>query len=281
MVGPDRSGDRELTADEGPPEPGRPLSVSQHKTYYRCPYGYYLERIEGAWQRPAAWLPQGTAFHEAAEAYERSDRTMTVDAMQDVFRESYARATNEMAAETPNLTYWFRSGPYAGPQDIQRRFSLGLEQVERYPAWYEKHPNEVIWTDPNGEPGVELGFVIDLAGITVRGFIDAVIVDETTGRVRVRDNKSGNQPGDGFQLGTYSVALAVKYGIEQPSVGDYWMARTGKPTFDYDLTEWTVERVTEEFHQLADDIEAERFNPDPEPSKCMFCSVATSCEFAA
>ncbi|CAM4518933.1 PD-(D/E)XK nuclease family protein [Nocardia ninae] len=268
------------TTDERPPGTGRPLSVSQHKTYERCSYGYYLERIEGVWQRPAAWLSQGTAFHEAAEAYERSGRAMTVPEMQEVFRESYAHETNKMADETPNLAYWFSSGPYAGPQDIERRYGIGLEQVERYPAWYEKHPNEVIWIDPDGEPGIELGFVVDLDGITVRGFIDAVILDETTGRMRVRDNKSGNQPGDDFQLGTYSAALAVKYGIEQPSIGDYWMARTGKPTFDYDLAEWTVDRVTEEFHQLAANIEAARFIPDPEPSKCRFCSVASSCEFS-
>jgi putative RecB family exonuclease len=265
-------------------------SVSQINQYSRCPYSYKLARIDKVWQRPAAWLGQGSAVHEAAEAYEKSGRTMTLDEAQDVFRESYAKHINEACEVTPNLEWWFASGPYGGERDIERRFGIGLEQVERYIRWYEKHPEEVIWIAPDGTPGIELGFDIDLDGVLVRGYIDAVIQlpglagDNDDGSPRpevlVRDNKTGNTPGDDFQLGVYGVALAEQFGIEPPQLGDYWMGKSGKPTYPYDLGEWTREAVTARFHELEANIAAERFDPDPEPSKCNFCDVALSCEYS-
>ncbi|ERB55291.1 hypothetical protein N806_29695 [Rhodococcus sp. P27] len=253
-------------------------SVSQLNQYERCPLAYKLSRIDKVWQRPAAWLPQGSAVHEAAEAWERSGRTMTVEDAQEVYKTSYVEHTNKYAETTPNFDFWFRSGPYAGERDIERRFGIGLEQVEKYVDWYTEHPEEVIWIAPDGTPGIELGFDIDLDGVPVRGFIDAVI--ETEGKVIVRDNKTGNTPGDDFQLGVYSVALAEQYGIEAPQIGDYWMGRSGKPTYPYKIGEWTKERVTEKFHELEANIQAERFDADPEPSKCAFCDVNQSCPFA-
>lgn len=253
-------------------------SVSQLKLYERCPYAYKLSRMDKVWQRPAAWLAQGSAVHEAAEAYERSGRTLTIQQAQDVFRESYAKHINEACETTPDFSRWFASGPYGGQLDTERRYEIGLGQVEKYLDWYEAHPDEVIWIAPDGTPGIEIGFDIDLDGVMVRGFIDAVI--EQGGDVLVRDNKTGNQPGDDFQLAVYAVALAEQYGIEQPSVGDYWMGRSGKPTKVYPLNGWTREKVSAKFAELEENITAGKFDPDPEPSKCRFCDVSAACDYA-
>lgn len=256
-------------------------SVSQINQYTKCPYSYYLDRIQKVWSRPAAWLAQGSAVHVAGEMYERSGRSMTLEEMQDVFRESYVEEIAKYTEETPNFEYWFSSGPYGGEADTERRYGLGLEQCERYQTWYRNHPEEVIWLADDGTPGIEIGFDIDLDGVLVRGYIDAVIHNTETGKVIVRDNKTGNTPGDDFQLGVYGVALNVEYGIEPPTEGDYWMGRSGKPTYPYDIGEWTREKVTERFHELEDNIQAGNFEPDPEPSKCAFCSVNASCSFFA
>lgn len=253
-------------------------SVSQLKLYERCPMAYKLSRIDKVWRRPAAWLGQGSAVHEAAEAFERSGRTLTVDETQDVFRESYQTHINEACETTPNFEYWFASGPYAGATDIERRYNIGLEQCVKYIDWYTAHPDEVIWIAPDGTPGIEIGFDIDLDGVMVRGFIDAVIVKD--GAVIVRDNKTGNSPGDDFQLAVYGVALAEQFGIDPPQVGDYWMGRSGKPTVPYKIGAWTRDRVAEKFAELEANITAGRFDADPEPSKCRFCDVSYSCEFA-
>ena len=59
------------------------------------------------------------------------------------------------------------------------------------------------------------------------------------------------------------------------------MGKTGKPTIIYDLTESPTEVVANEFEKMDKAVRAGQFEADPEPSKCRFCSVATSCEFAA
>lgn len=258
----------------------RPRSVSQVKEYTQCPYRFYLHRILRAWERPAAWLPQGLGVHEAAEAWERSGREMSLEDAQDAYRESYAKHTNRLCSDTPNLDWWFSSGPYHGETDIQRRFDLGLSQVERYLTYYtETAPKEVVWITPDGTPAIELGFEMELDGVKVRGYIDQVI-EMPAGETRVRDIKSGNSPGDDFQLATYKVAVEETYGATV-RFGDYWMGRNGKPTVPYNIEAWTTEKVTEVFKATDEAILAERFDPDPEPSKCRFCSVALACEFAA
>lgn len=255
-------------------------SVSQVKEYQRCPYAYYLNRIEKAWQRPAAWLPQGLAVHEAAEEYEKTGRTMPLDKAQEVFRESYAKHTNRLCEATPNFDWWFASGPYRGEEDIGRRFEIGLGQVEQYINYYtDTAPEQVIWITPEGEPAIELGFNIDLDGVPVRGFIDQVIASPDHPSPLVRDIKTGNQPGDHFQLSVYAVAVNEMHGTEI-TAGDYWMGRRGKPTKTYDLSSWSKEGVTEVFHKVDEGIKAGDFPALPEESKCRFCSVSASCEFA-
>lgn len=256
-----------------------PRSVSQVQKYNECPYAFYLERVEKAWQKPAAWFPQGTAVHAAAEHHERSNRTSTVEELSEVYAESYAEEVNGYLADTPNPRYWFRSGPYDGEADIERRFDLGQAQVGRYVEYYDNHPDEVIWRTPGGEPGIELGFTAELGGVAVRGYIDAVIHHPNYG-VIVRDNKSGNKPGNGFQLAVYAEGIRQEH-EQSVAIGDYWMGRNGKPTVPYHLTGWDYEALSAEFSAIDEGVKAERFDPKPEPNKCGFCQVKTACEFSA
>ena len=251
-------------------------SVSQLNQYARCAYSYKLARIDKEWQRPAAWTAQGSAVHEAIEAWEKSDRQMTLEAVQQVFLTSYAGYINASCEDTPNFQWWFASGPYDALRDIPRRQDIGLEQCEKYIAWAEKHTEEKVWITPDGMAAIELPFEVELDGIPVRGFIDAIL--EVNGELVVRDHKTGNQPGDDFQLGVYAVAVEILYGV-RPLKGDYWMGKTGKATYPYDLTPWTREAVTERFRELEDNIQAGNFPPDPESSKCRFCDVAYTCPF--
>lgn len=254
-------------------------SVSQYNTYQRCPYAYKLQRLDKVWQRPAAWLAQGSAVHEAAEAWELSLREMDVEDAKDVFRSSYADHINAAAEITPNFGEWFGSGPYAGETDIERRYHIGLQHIERYIDYYERTPQEVIYLDPStGVLSVELGFDIDLDGVLIRGYIDAII--QCGSDIIVRDLKTGNKPGDEFQLAVYAVGVEEMIGLK-PNRLDYFMSKTGKPTKNYDVGDWGKERITEMFGELEDNIKAERFDPKPDPKTCMFCDVRSSCEFSA
>jgi putative RecB family exonuclease len=255
-------------------------SVSQLNQYIRCPMAYKLGRIDKVWARPAAWLPQGTAFHAVAEEYEKrlSDGiTMSLDEARDLFRDEYAAGIGELCDLTPNFEWWFWSGPYSGERDIERRYHIGLEQVEKFVAWRES-PGQQIWVTPDGRPAIELDFAVELDGIIVRGFIDAVVVVD--GELRVRDYKTGNSPGDDFQLGVYAMAIEILFGVRPPA-GDYFMAgkrgKPAKPTAPYDLSRWTREEITARFHEVELEIQAGNFDPLPEPSKCGFCDVNRSC----
>lgn len=254
-------------------------SVSQYNTYNQCPMRYKLEKLDKVWQRPAAWLSQGTAVHAAYEAWERSGRTMSLEEMQQVFVDSYIESVGEQAEGTPNTEYWFASGPYKGPVDIERRFNIGLEQCEKLIAWYEAHPDEKIWVTPDGTPAIELPFEVTLNGVLVKGFIDAIMV-MPDGRLVVRDLKTGNLPGDTFQLATYAAAMWSMYGVVITQ-GDYLMGKTGKPTLVYDLTETSPDEVGEKFKTMDESVKAGIFPASSDPKICTMCSVKTSCEFAA
>lgn len=260
-------------------------SVSQLNQYCRCPLAYKLSRIDKVWARPAAWLPQGTAFHTVAELieiWESYGFPLSLEEAQELFKHHYTEDIGAMCEITPNFQWWFWSGPYNGETDIERRFHVGLEQVEKFMAWRDLKGQE-IWITPDGTPAIELAFSIiietPIGPIKIRGFIDAVVV--VAGELRVRDYKTGNKPGDDFQLGVYALAISMLYGIDPPRTGDYFMAgKKGKKPFvtdPYDLTEWTPELIAERFHEVEVGIQAGDFPPAPEPDKCAFCDVSYSC----
>lgn len=263
-------------------------SVSQLKEYRQCGYRYYLSRLakdkdgNRIWQRPAAWFPQGLAFHEAAEWWENSHRTGTLEEAQAVYTESYDKHTNRLTAETPNLEAWFDSSwRYPPEKDIERRYLIGLEQVEKYLKYcLEKKPKEVLFENKEGNPFVEQPFEFELDGVKVRGYIDAVYWDDERNCWAVRDYKTGKSPGEATQLAVYGYAVNQEYDLDITH-GDYWMAKTGKPTVRYDIREWTEQQLTDIFGLLDEDIRSERFDPKPSPDNCKFCSVAAACEYAA
>lgn len=288
-------------AQPGGQEPNR-RSVSQFNQYAKCPKSYKLARIDNVWQRPAAWLPQGTAFHAVLEAVEKGlheGRDVTLEKALALFDREYAKDINALTAITPNFEWWSASGPYRGREDVERRWAIGREQIEKFFSWrFDK--GQTIWITPDHKPAVELNFDMILGEdpscpvhvhglkdddcecghrVRVVGFIDVVV--EVGGELLIRDYKTGNTPGDDFQLGVYALAIRKKYGVEVWS-GDYYMAgkkgKPGKPTAPYDLSEWTEEAVTARFAELEENIQAGRFDPDPEPSKCAFCDVSYSCE---
>ena len=250
-------------------------SVSQYNTYQKCPYAYKLSRIDKVWSRPAAWLAQGSAVHEAAEAWEKSMRQMPLDEAQNVFRDSYERHINEACEITPEFNSWFASGPYRGEQDIERRYTIGLQHVETYVNYYYDHPEEVIWVSPTGVPGVELDFDIVLDGVLVRGFIDSII--QCGEDLIVRDIKTGNKPGDEFQLAVYAVGVNEVYNI-QPNKLDYMMTKTGS-TVSHLIDGWDKDKISSMFRELEDNINDGLFPAKPSKTNCNFCDVSDSCEF--
>lgn len=258
-------------------------SVSQLQEYMEelggCAYKYFLNRVVRAWDRPAAWLPQGLAVHEAAEAWEKSDRSIPREQVIEIYKARYRSHTNRLAEDTPNFEFWFPSWKYTGWTDITRRADIGLQQINQYLDWYENHPNEKIWRTPDGKKAVELGFDMSLGVVKVIGYIDQII-ETGVHQLRLRDIKTGKKPGGVLQLKVYSLAVQKKFNVVI-NEGDYWMGNSGKPTREtYDLSSMSEQQMVDLFERMDQGVRAEEFEPSPDPDKCRMCPVRSACVFA-
>ncbi|MET8684828.1 PD-(D/E)XK nuclease family protein [Streptomyces sp. NPDC004732] len=255
----------------------RPRSVSQAKQYDQCPYGYYLARIKREPELQAAWLGHGVAVHAAAEAWEKSGRSLGLEGAQEVFKGEYAKMANRGLEAEPNETGWQASGPYTGFVDLERRWGLGLDQVRKYLDWYEANPDQVIWKDAEGKAAIELKFDLDLDGVQVIGFIDQVIETKKNGP-RARDIKTGVIPkaDDTFQLDTYALAMKDQYGISCET-GDFWSGKTGRPSRARKLSA-SRDQIVEVFKTMDEGVKAQDFRPKPGEA-CGRCPVQRSCTY--
>lgn len=254
-------------------------SYSQLSSYHRCPEAYRLARIEKVPETPAAWLPHGTAVHAAGEAYEKSGRNLNEAEVIQIFKDEYIKDTNKLLDKTPNPGQWFNSGRYEGKEDIERRYLLGQEHVVNYISYYQKHPDEVIWIDNNGNPAIENEFNIELEGVPVRGFIDAVINIGDLLTV-VRDTKTGATPGTTEQLTLYSMAVEIENPGIQIDQGDYLMTKTGRVSKPHDVTSGkSRDQLTLDFITMDTAVKNGDFPANPSPENCRRCPVAQSCKF--
>lgn len=261
-------------------------SVSQVQQYDRCPHQYYLARIykeddQRVWQEPCAWLPQGTAFHLVCEEVEKSDRAMPIEEAFKVFDKEYWAEINKLLEETPNTDRWAKSGPYDGDHDIPRRYDIGLEQIEKFYAYNDAHPEETVWVAPDGVPAIETEFEVVIGDVEVRGKIDVIKQSpKWKDGPRPVDYKTGNKPGEIFQLKTYQRAMKISHGVDM-EYGYFWMAKTGKMTFKKDLSEISDGQLEDIYGRADAGIRAEQFDPKPDEETCRRCSVRFACAFSA
>jgi putative RecB family exonuclease len=258
-------------------------SWSQLNEYNECGYRYYLKRIakdsngDQIWQRPAAWTVQGTAVHIAAEVWEKSDRILTDEEVTTIYTEAYWDQINERLEDTPNYSEWFASGPYRGFTDIDRRYKIGLDQIQSYLEFYRNDSPMDIPITINGSMAIEIPAEGLIGSVPVRGVIDGIM--ETDSGLRVRDIKTGKRLGDPMQLKIYQELIIQNFGIKI-RFGDFWSGQTGVTTPVADLDALSLDDLTSEFQRLEEGINSERFDPKPSPA-CAMCDVQHACPFAA
>lgn len=281
------------TQQAEPAKPARnietqPRSVSQTEQYEKCGWQFYLQRVERVVPRPAAWSFQGTAFHSAAEALEKSGRAKGEEEIVQLFSDQYSALVNKALDREPNLDRWLTGSKKPAGQDIEERYALGQKQVARYVEWSnETQPD--IWWDGEGwngydiedapvspTQGLELYFKVDLGGVVVRGYIDQLI-SEDDGSVRVRDLKTGSTKSE-FQLQTYKVAVEQVYGVTV-NRGDWYLGKTGKLSKTLDLSEVTEYQVAARYVEMDQGVKAGNFPASP-GFHCGFCDVSHACSYS-
>lgn len=271
----------------------QPRSVSQTEQYEKCSYRFYLQRVKRVQERPAAWSFQGTAFHSAAEKFEKEARTPSEEEMVQLFSDQYSKMVNGAMQKEPNLDWWMTANKKPAGQDIEDRYKLGQSQVREYVRWSEVNQPE-IWVEDDGwngrdiedaprydlKMGLELYFKVELGGVQVRGYIDQLVRDEDKpGEYRVRDLKTGSTKSP-FQLETYKVAVEKALGVKV-NKGDWWLGSKGtlSPKKGVDLSKVTEEQVAARYVAMDQGVKAGRFEPNP-GFDCSFCSVSHACSFS-
>jgi len=264
----------------------QPRSVSQTEQWEKCGYQFYLKRVERVTPRPAAWSFQGTAFHSAAEKFEKEYREPSEEEMVQLFSDQYSKMVNGAMQKEPNLGRWMTAMKKPAGQDIEDRYKLGQSQVRDYVRWSNEN-KPVMWREMAGDRdtdevnpklsvGLELYFKVELGGVVVRGYIDQLTV-EPDFSVRVRDLKTGSTKSH-FQLETYKVAVEKLYPVEV-NKGDWYMGKTGKLSRTVDLSEVTEEQVAARYVAMDQGVKAGRFEANP-GFDCGFCDVSHACSFS-
>ncbi|MFJ3084380.1 RecB family exonuclease [Streptomyces halstedii] len=248
----------------------QPRSVSQTEQYDKCGWQFYLQRVERVVPRPAAWSFQGTAFHSAAEEWERSKRTKTEEEMVQLFSDQYSALVNKAMQKEPNLDRWMTAMKKPAGDDINDRYRVGQEQVRRYVQWSQENKPTFAVVQVKGETkvGLELYFKVELGGVVVRGYIDQLFPD------KVRDLKTGSTKSP-FQLETYKVAAEKEWGLEINS-GDWYQGKKHGLTKPLDLSEVTEEQVAARYVKMDQGVKAGVFEAKP-GFHCQFCDVSHAC----
>lgn len=266
----------------------RHRSVSQLGAFAECGMRYYLERVLGVREKPAAWTVGGKAFHYVIEELERAVLEGITRWTPGDARERFLVVFEGMVAEQEEET--------GVPAAEWRVANKGKETVDwwreagadmAYDYVRENDPSTRPWHTlvlPTGQPVIEFEFLLDLPGVSVpiRGFIDHARAYPAAGGgidIMVVDYKTGaRRPPHTVQLPTYARALdhlLQPFGM-RVGWGGYWMARKAElETIDLDREH----RPGELEYQYAIMDRAERaglYLAQPSPF-CGGCGVRAQC----
>lgn len=256
------------------PEPRKHRSVSQLTKYRECGELYRLTYVDkvGGW-KPAAWLAQGKAFHEAIQQWEESGRSPRLD-VASAYRLSYDQHIAQMTQEEPNLNNWLKALRVDTYADIANRREKGVEQVLGYVDYANNNEFQIADID-DYTLAIEMTFEVEIGNVLIKGAIDQVLVHPDG--YEVRDLKTGNRQSSALQLGVYKVALEKIFGW--PVVkGSYYYAKDNKVLTipKQEMDRWTEKYLAELFEELERGIDNKVFLPNP-GGQCLMCSVKKFC----
>lgn len=208
------------------------LSWSAISSYSECGERFRLERLYKVERDTWYATEAGSAIHMITEEIDRAAMTglplRDALAMAVPFRAKFDQCIAESGATgfRPSGRKLNEVGEQGGPnkRDYDWWLAYGPEFVERYVRWREQRTDWEIAMLPDGRPGIEVQFDIDIEGRRVVGMIDRVFHCPGTGEYILLDIKTGREPGGKLQLAVYDLGLRVTLGIEI-SWATYWTPR--------------------------------------------------------
>lgn len=245
----------------------------------KCGEQYRLQRRTPAPERPAAWFAQGTAFHGAVEAYERSGRELAPEDTLDLADTLYRAEIARLQEREPALWMWL-TGPPGGTEertqrDIEKRAVAVRTQVNGYLEYVEE-AREVPWEYGPSEYAVEVEVRLHLpSGVQVLMYVDQII-EWPNGDLSIRDLKTGTRK----EVWPLQLAIAA-HGVQQQfgvpvHFGDYWYAKDFNPSALYNLERFSLPLLDRWFARMDEAEKAGIFLPNP-GDHCRVCPVADYC----
>lgn len=225
---------------------------------------------------PAAWFVQGTAFHSTVEEWEVSGRSFPESVLHEVYLSHWNTEMDKYLTVEPDTSKWQTGGRVKPEDDIPRRRERGWEQVKGYVGYSLANSEWRILQLADGDYAIEYPFDMTLGEVRIIGSIDQIVEHVPTGRLMVRDLKTGSKlPSTPLQLGVYDLAIEQDWGF-RTGWGDFYMAKNNAPTEPYDLSHYSLELVSDWFHKLEAGIKNEVFIPNPGDA-CRTCGVSQFC----
>ena len=257
------------------------VSYSQVSTYIKCGEQFRLERLAKAPQAPAWALLGGSAVHTASEEWDFAYlRGEIIEDHPALWAKHFAQQIEDTLAKSDvPQSEWRASGRKSNDWPDKENEAWwnhkGPEFVANWAAWRLNSPWE-IWTTNEGVPAIEIAFSVEIGGVPVKGAIDRIMQD-SAGNVIPVDLKTGREPDDTLQLGTYARAMRELLGAD-PAYGTYWLARTGGTTELHPMGKFTDAYLDHIYGKARAGMEAGIFLPHVS-AMCRGCSVRDSCIF--
>ena len=242
-------------------------SYSSVSEYYKCPYRWYLARVEKVDQVQHLAGPAGTAFHSMTEDY---DNGVTVRPYKAYLDEAMELNVPYVHSRGEDYGWWVEMGP-------------------RFLEWYRRWRDATAWE----VEAVEDEFRVQPDGLAVPfvGFIDRRFRSRTTGTRIITDIKTGYRlPSDSKQLEGYAGAIVAR-SAEEAGADDGGDAQGGDVALNYydarrgDSTGLVWQSQLSAVRKLVDFVKpAERgilddqFPPNPGVA-CRYCPVKQHCKF--
>lgn len=231
------------------------LSASSVKTHKRCPYQFYLSKVLGlpGTKESAGHLELGSAVHESIEEVFGEDRWSSPPRPQNQLRQ-------ELVSE---YRQW-------NPQVDDDMWEKGLDCLETCSEYVAAYQEDMTVR----ELEAEFDFTLGRADISAefKGYIDLVtesgeILDWKTGSVR--------EEAEIIQGAVYMRGYQELYDEAPEKIRFVYLDEGKERALEPNDENW--DEMIRHAKQCVQDIRREQFDPDPDDSKCYWCSHSAYC----
>ena len=251
------------------------VSHSALNTWLSCGWQFYLSRIQKVPEAPSYWLAGGKSVHESTELFDRlyygTEKIFDpTTAFNEAWERNYKDADNGME--------WRAGGratkAYPNKEDASWWLEAGPKMVDFW-TQFRNDSGFTMWQTPDGQPAIETELNQEVGGVPIKAFLDRLMVAPTGELVIVDIKTSSKEPASLTQLGIYAILVEKTFGV-RPSLGSYFMARTGELTQPQNLDRYTEARLGSWAKGFELAIENKIFIPSV-GFMCGTCSVNNAC----